>query len=502
MPTKLLEALKNPNWRQRRSSSESSSNADLEVTSHARSRSRYSTSGSFDSDKVEPDNINNRKISPIDRQFNTRNVAAAAAVTANHAPVRQDSVDDRRDELSGLCHVMRHQNLDPSLCGGYGPQLFELTLVDADDTAGVVNSLGNAAGVVHALTGLAYPVPLAMIRRFKPLEGSKASSSSSPSSSSIPAEHQRSAMMFSDENQTSGQVRRGQQVSRDLAWEKVIKKLNKSNGSVSKARSSRDSGYGTASGSEEQAAEGPPFVSYRHPVSHGGRRVLREQTASDHSITYGLEGACRIIEAQPVAPAKEPVISEAFKFRHDLNPKAREFLSSPTWSQQSLGKTGEAPMMTTQPTPAEKVTMTQLPAEPCPLYGPMSMPYHQALIPLPMPQPPGMPGTLQPLRPPPLVGLGNRLPPQPSWTNGAGQGFGTGPMAGPPNVDRPAPVPKPRVPNACDQQAYEAYIEQRKATEPGYAMECRLRQQRRAKRGHPGRVQYEAAQLLMLRGKA
>ncbi|KJZ79574.1 hypothetical protein HIM_01043 [Hirsutella minnesotensis 3608] len=56
----------------------------------------------------------------------------------------------------------------------------------------------------------------------------------------------------------------------------------------------------------------------------------------------------------------------------------------------------------------------------------------------------------------------------------------TVPMAPPP---MPLPVAKPKVPNAGDQQAYEAYIEQRKAMDPGYAMECRLRQQRRARRG-------------------
>lgn len=48
---------------------------------------------------------------------------------------------------------------------------------------------------------------------------------------------------------------------------------------------------------------------------------------------------------------------------------------------------------------------------------------------------------------------------------------------------RPAPVPKPKEPDAWGQQAYEAYIEQRKAMEPGYALECKMRQQRRAQRG-------------------
>ncbi|KAJ3520720.1 hypothetical protein NM208_g13597 [Fusarium decemcellulare] len=47
---------------------------------------------------------------------------------------------------------------------------------------------------------------------------------------------------------------------------------------------------------------------------------------------------------------------------------------------------------------------------------------------------------------------------------------------------KPHPVPKPVNPNPAQQQAYEAWIEWRKANEPGYALECRNRQQRRAQR--------------------
>lgn len=57
-----------------------------------------------------------------------------------------------------------------------------------------------------------------------------------------------------------------------------------------------------------------------------------------------------------------------------------------------------------------------------------------------------------------------------------------------PGSARPRPVPKPKVPNAMGQQAYEAWIEWRKANEPGYAQECKMRQQRRSQRSkmsHP-----------------
>ncbi|KAL6906946.1 hypothetical protein GGI43DRAFT_247200 [Trichoderma evansii] len=51
-----------------------------------------------------------------------------------------------------------------------------------------------------------------------------------------------------------------------------------------------------------------------------------------------------------------------------------------------------------------------------------------------------------------------------------------------PPQPQPHPVPKPRRPDPRDQQAYEAWIEWRKANQPGYAYECRMRQQRRAQR--------------------
>ncbi|UKZ62101.1 uncharacterized protein TrAtP1_003360 [Trichoderma atroviride] len=46
-----------------------------------------------------------------------------------------------------------------------------------------------------------------------------------------------------------------------------------------------------------------------------------------------------------------------------------------------------------------------------------------------------------------------------------------------PPQSQPQPVPKPRRPDPSDQQAYEEWIEWRKANQPGYAHECRMRQQ-------------------------
>ncbi|KAG6004584.1 hypothetical protein E4U21_000918 [Claviceps maximensis] len=46
----------------------------------------------------------------------------------------------------------------------------------------------------------------------------------------------------------------------------------------------------------------------------------------------------------------------------------------------------------------------------------------------------------------------------------------------------PRPVPKPRTPDPKTQQEYEAWVEYRKSIEPGYALACKVRQQRRAQR--------------------
>lgn len=52
----------------------------------------------------------------------------------------------------------------------------------------------------------------------------------------------------------------------------------------------------------------------------------------------------------------------------------------------------------------------------------------------------------------------------------------------------PHPVRKPRRPDPGTQQAYEAWIEWRRANEPGYALECRRRQQRRQEKGRAVRI--------------
>ncbi|CAH0024349.1 unnamed protein product [Clonostachys rhizophaga] len=64
------------------------------------------------------------------------------------------------------------------------------------------------------------------------------------------------------------------------------------------------------------------------------------------------------------------------------------------------------------------------------------------------------------------------------------------------------PVPKPRVPDPGNQQAYEAWIEWRKANEPGYAIECKLRQQRRAQRNMGSKPHAQASRSLEVKSTA
>ncbi|OLN85877.1 hypothetical protein CCHL11_05442 [Colletotrichum chlorophyti] len=52
----------------------------------------------------------------------------------------------------------------------------------------------------------------------------------------------------------------------------------------------------------------------------------------------------------------------------------------------------------------------------------------------------------------------------------------------------PRPARKPRAPDPVGQQNYEAYIEWRKANEPGYALECKARQAKRALRANTGEL--------------
>ncbi|RDA93671.1 hypothetical protein CP533_4902 [Ophiocordyceps camponoti-saundersi (nom. inval.)] len=429
LPAKVLEALKNPNWRQRRSSS-SSSNAGSEMTSYDGSKSRSRHTSSSDFVMVEPDNINNRKISATDRQFNTRSRAPAHSVHS-------------LDEDDQVCHVIRHTNLDPSRRSEpYGPQLFEMTAHDPE----------------HLLDSA---VPFAVMRPLKP--------------------HLPSTVEHRAEKQKPGQTRSAsrQQSNKDVAFQRLLEKLNRSAATAAtpRSRETNDSGYATAFGSEEQGTKMPAQrtsdqLVLQQLVEAGRRRAPREHTVSDSPINF-----CRSL--------KLSVPDEGVKSRHDLNPKAREFLS---FVREEATEPRSSPAKTAVTDSADRPAPKQTAA----VYNPVAVPM-PVLYPLTLPNLPEMSA----MQLAPFLGAANAAVMEAAAMAAA--------AARAPLFPYPKPAQvwsQPRVPNAWDQQAYEAYIEQRKALEPGYAMECRLRQQRRAKRSHQGRVQYSARQLLMLRSKS
>ncbi|RCI08953.1 hypothetical protein L249_5073 [Ophiocordyceps polyrhachis-furcata BCC 54312] len=420
LPAKLLEALKNPNWRQRRSSS-SSSNAGCEMTGYDGSKSRSRHTSSSDFVMVEPDNINNRKISATDRQFNTR----------SHTPARAVRSLDDDDQV---CRVIRHATLDTSRYSEpNGPQLFEMTARDPEQP-------------------LDYNMPLAVMRPLKPCP---------PPMLEPPVVE--AVLEMAEPDQTRSTTRLPS--NKDAAFRRLLDKLNRSAATTAATRSreANDSGYGTAAGSDEQGTQmpAPPPTSdqlvLQMLVDAGGRRAGRELTVSDSPLNY-------------YRPPELNVADEGVKFRHDLNPKAREFLSfvrEAAMEQQSSATKTAVPDGANCVTPKQNATA----CNPVPVPMPV-------LYPLTLPQVPEMSA----MQLAPFLGVANAAVMEAAA------------MAAVAARAPLFPCPKPA-------QAYEAYIEQRKAMEPGYAMECRLRQQRRAKRAHQGRVQYSATQLLMLRSK-
>ncbi|RDA83555.1 hypothetical protein CP532_5356 [Ophiocordyceps camponoti-leonardi (nom. inval.)] len=436
LPAKLLEALKNPNWRQRRSSS-SSSNAGSEMTGCEGSKSRSRHTSSSDFGMVEPDNINNRKISATDRQFNTR----------SHTPARAVHSLDDDDQV---CHVIRHATLDTSRYSDpCGPLLFEMTPRDPEQP-------------------LDYNMPLAVMRPLKQCP---------PPSAGSMVETMVEKPKTDQTRSTTTTTTTRQQSNKDAAFRRLLDKLNQSAAAAAHTRSrgANDSGYGTAAGSDEQGTQMPPApptsdqLVLQMLVDAGGRRAGRELTVSDSPINY-------------YRPRELSLADEGVKLRHDLNPKAREFLS---FVREAGMEPQPSPVKRTHPDGAN----CPAPKQDAAVYNPVPVPM-PVLYPLTMPQLPEMSA----MQLAPLLGAANAAVMEAAAMAAAAARAPLFPCAKPAQGWGP-----PRVPNAWDQQAYEAYIEQRKAVEPGYAMECRLRQQRRAKRAHQGRVQYSAKQLLMLR---
>lgn len=137
--------------------------------------------------------------------------------------------------------------------------------------------------------------------------------------------------------------------------------------------------------------------------------------------------------------------------------------------------------------------------------GPMPVGMSNGAWPGTLPGPPMFPGIMPALAGPPMEPLNPTLGSTTSFQKPATM-HPINPPQGPQfPTNAPAqrhPVPKPRVPDPGNQQAYEAWIEWRKANEPGYAIECKLRQQRRAQRNMGSKPHAQTSRSLEVKSTA
>ncbi|KID76449.1 hypothetical protein MBR_04384, partial [Metarhizium brunneum ARSEF 3297] len=332
---------------------------------------------------------------------------------------------------------------------------------------------------------------------------------------------------------------------KDIAFQKLIKRLN---GAASQEKKpvdrSRDSGYEPESSRAQQPQPQPtgtaPVPATRRPTHGTGRRV---KTASDFAVRYWP-----VSESRRGDHSTDSTAGDAPDKYNSLNPKAREFLSfsqkteNTSWKgrrpallsfdisiDEQVDESSRREVFPSEPehkAPAARDNQFVTPdgAVPVPCMNTTSIPLlfqpfphcnasFLGLIPLmpdaskPLVAQPGVwptsqagtaiPDTCGPLQPksfmPPIT--------QNQLFNGLGSPCSQ-PKIGVPNTSSippvaqtndslPRRVPKPKQPNPKDQQEYEAWVEWRKATEPGYAMACKLRQQRRAQRNGPKAKQHQ-----------
>ncbi|KAH0599847.1 hypothetical protein MHUMG1_02637 [Metarhizium humberi] len=332
---------------------------------------------------------------------------------------------------------------------------------------------------------------------------------------------------------------------KDIAFQKLIKRLN---GAASQEKKpvdrSRDSGYEPESSRAQQPQPQPtstaPVPATRRPTHGTGRRV---KTASDFAVRYWP-----VSESRRGDHSTDSTAGDAPDKYNSLNPKAREFLSfsqkteNTSWKgrrpallsfdisiDEQVDESSRREVFPSEPehkAPAARDNQFVTPdgAVPVPCMNATSIPLlfqpfphcnasFLGLIPLmpdaskPLVGQPGVwptsqavtaiPDTCGPLQPksfmPPIT--------QNQLFNGLGSPCSQ-PKIGVPNTSSippvaqtnnslPRRVPKPKQPNPKDQQEYEAWVEWRKATEPGYAMACKLRQQRRAQRNGPKAKQHQ-----------
>lgn len=366
MTSKFLEAIKNPNWRQRQRSSSSSTcdlagpdSADLENTRACTGQGK--SASPVDSGKIEPDNVRNRKISVSDRQFNVRRQSNSLSSTSYDECDSRPERSDSTSESETFCNITRHENLDGSLSSDAGPHIFEFVLCDAP----------REKSPAQSLDGPGHDSTLAMLQRleigpvktshrgpsptgachlhplfFPPGQGSEEVSVSSTrdhgksftaptASAERGIEKQRLASgrgtaLCELPCTASNDTQRASLEAKNAAFQKMLGKLRKGPSTSQLRREMRDSGYTTRSGSDAAAEEASvdthekkPIL--RVPVSKREKRVQREFTASE-SAMFGYDSKRhRRAEAER---SDDSGIADIGGVRgHDLNPKAREFLS-------------------------------------------------------------------------------------------------------------------------------------------------------------------------------
>ncbi|KAG6114358.1 hypothetical protein E4U14_001429 [Claviceps sp. LM454 group G7] len=250
----------------------------------------------------------------------------------------------------------------------------------------------------------------------------------------------------------------------------------------------------TSRGGQQQHDAGVSTVQRRRPIHSVGRRV---DTESDSVVEYFPASASHL---RMESSTKFSSIGGGHDTRNSLNPKAREFLSFSKADSQ-------APIMPRRPLLSSYDFLSAAKDSASNLAG------FAATRMAAVPDGPGIPvgaGTVPALfpnylGPPTILGhygleLGTNPAPlnlvpvtletlkssdslaTPGWPTlvPVPMPCGSGSQSVPPR-----PVPKPRSPNPKTQQEYEAWVEWRKANEPGYAMACKVRQQRRAQRKTP-----------------
>ncbi|KAK5987256.1 hypothetical protein PT974_11380 [Cladobotryum mycophilum] len=490
-----LTAQNNPNWRTRPKTEGSS--ATNESLSERKKRARRGQSSSvFSSDEMRchDSSVQFGILSNANREAKAMmEMRDRTTFTSNFFQI---SVDLDYSEDEGFYEVYKHIDLGP-LREDDGPlNLFELGLPRDGDSHPLVKVQHlNKEAVMHfGHSGNEQKEQLRIA-----LQAGAVTPRKGPSSSSCRSFSDSHSAPAIGVQQTSESTE-----AMDKGFQRILEKLTRSTGQTRNI----DVDNKTESTTETST--------FRYPIQGAGRRV---DTASEpcDGFNYGQIKSHKKEDTNDSGVCME----DHGKFK-SLNPRAREFLSRdefPTlkfredsaisgcsepdfqpFSRMPLASKTEKPQAPLGSHLVATNTTMQLgfgygPVPPIPLDGllsggllPITTDQLQCFGPAPTLTPlPTL--TTQPVLQP-IAGNILSLPPTPILNT-------VFPLAGPVNpclvapacplpvagaASRPPAVPKPRRPDPSDQQAYEAWIEWRKANEPGYALECKLRQQRRAQR--------------------